>query len=256
MGYLKRDGTPRRIPKRYWGKWAKVNEKVKPKAKKSNVEDIIKMHRNYKKSCKLRAKAGRKTKRDREIMALETALNTGTLDQIQDMMVAVKEAGLGQKLLYDKDGTVIPVHNHAKDYDPELADVVLERMRDGDTVQILQRDGVITLNKFRKWYRSVPEFKKNADAAEIERTGLFYTKIQDLMGEVERGSLGTKEATFIADQCKWILERLNPKFMRKDGKQELNVNVNDDGKVQFQIMLASSTAPQQIGQDDGNNEAG
>jgi hypothetical protein len=235
MPYLKKDGTPRRIPKHYWGIWEKVNEKVKPKAKKSTVEGVKKMRANFRKKCKIRGRVRKVRKKMAEELALENAINNGTLDELHELMQAVPNR---QTPLYTKDGTLVPTSKRLiADYDADLAETVLERMSSGDTVRMLEKQGVITLRQFRKWYRNVPDFKRSADLAEVERTQVFDDKLQELTEEVRQGSIGPREATFIADQYKWLMERLNPKFMQKNKSGDLNVQVND-GKVQFQIVLA------------------
>ena len=69
-------------------------------------------------------------------------------------MQEVKESGLpGPVQVYDKDGNLIPRSTKLlADFDSDLAEQVLERMRTGDTVQMIAKDGLITLGRFRKWY--------------------------------------------------------------------------------------------------------
>ena len=243
MGYLKRDGTPRHIPEHYWGIWEKVNSKVRKKAKKSKATDVKKMRDNFRKSAHLRPKTMWKRRKAKEMQVLEDALSKGTLDEVNELITAVKDSDLPPGVVvYSKSGEVIPLSSKAKDYDAKLGEEVCEKIRNGETVSTLNKAGIITVNKFRKWYRSVPDFKRMADEAELERSHLYFDKINQLITDVENQNIGTKEAQFIADQCKWILERLNPKFMQKSGKQELNVNMGEDGKVQFNIMLAPTNA--------------
>jgi hypothetical protein len=243
MGYLKKDGTPRRIPKTYTGVWAKYNTQVKPEARKSVLNGAVnakKMRRNYRKSNKIRYRAAQRTKRLREEEVLMSAMTSGNLDEVHDLMLVAKSADLHPaQNIYDKNGNIIPTKLKT-DYDPAVGDDLCDRIACGEVLTKIcsGTEKPCTLAKVRKWYRDVPEFKRKLDMAYSDRTDYYVDKLYQLMQDVESGTLGPRQASFIADQIRWMAEKLNPKFIQKSSKMDLNVVNDGDGNVNFQIILA------------------
>lgn len=178
----------------------------------------------------------------------------GMEDEFWGLVTELKLGGVCvNKKVYDMEGNLIPLIpldeknvTHSTKYNRTHAREIVNRVIQGETLkEICKSEHLPRLETVRKWYRDYPDFTRQLDQAYTERADYYVDQLYDLMKEVQEGKLGTKQATFVADQIKWMAERLNPKFLNKSKSDGINVQVNDDGKVQFQILLAP-----QAGQDD------
>lgn len=195
--------------------------------------------KGIKKKAKERSAA---RKRTREVYAMQNRN-----DELDELIETVKESGVNpHAVVYDRDGNMIPLRktpaiHHASKYNKTIARQICSLISEGSTVSdVCNKHKIISYDTFRRWYRDFAEFKKQVDQAYTERADYYVDKLFELMEEVKTNEVGVKEATFVADNIKWIAERLHPKFMQKRSSEAINVQVNDDAKVQFQIMLADS----------------
>lgn len=271
-GYYRKDGSPPRRPKHYYGVWNKENKKYKPRGKKNilsqngisekGIHNLKQMRLNYRRGLAIirrMIKLAWKRRRQREEGVLQDAMNNGTLEELHEMMVAVKSSDLGNKAmeLYDKNGQLIPVLNLTKNYDKKLAEELCDKVAEGSSLKELcnGENKLMDIRTARKWYRNIPEFKKALDQAYTDRADYYMDKIYQLMDDVETGRLDPRKATFVADQIKWVAERLHPKFMQKNSKTSINIDADSisDGGINFQIILADNIKTGQNTDDGGTD---
>lgn len=211
-----------------------------PETKKRAMDAFKKNRSNgLKKKAKERREARQKT---REVYAMQ-----GRSEELEELSAALVASGTKTNtIVYDKDGNMIPlakspaIHPNSK-YNKLIARQICNLISEGSTVSdVCNKHKVIGYEAFRKWYRDLPEFRRQVDQAYTERADYYVDKLFELMEEVKGKEVGVKEAAFVADNIKWIAERLHPKFMQKRASEGISVQVNDDAKVQFQIMLADA----------------
>jgi hypothetical protein len=234
VGYLKLDGTPRYVPKNYEVKGNlqrkkrfvdnKQKKRLMAKWRRFQSKIIRRHHRNM---------------RTEERQALMLAELNGTLDEMHDLMVAVKQDPTvsSTSIKRTADGTIIPVHVPVRE---PWEDKICELITCGSTLkEVCKIEGMPTHNRVRKLYRESIGFKRQLDQAYTDRADYYVDQLYELMSEVKSGTTGTREASFVADQIRWLAERLSPKFMQKgNGKLDINLDNMQDGKVQFNIILA------------------
>lgn len=164
-----------------------------------------------------------------------------------ELIETLLEKGVPRNMkVYDKDGNLIPLLDFEErrpsrsvvKYDKRVLSTIVERIINGDTLSnICLSEGMPPLIRVRDWYSKYPEVARQLDQAYTERADYYVDQLYGLMEEVKNNSLDVKKGTFIADQIKWLAERLHPKFVAKGRDAGINVQVNDEGKVQFQILL-------------------
>lgn len=178
----------------------------------------------------------------------------GRLQELHDLIRDLKESGVSVlKKVYDKDGNLIPLlkleNSPGMTYDKRLANKICNAIAVGKTLSAVctQKD-FPSYNAVRKWYRDIPEFKEQLDNAHVERLDYYLDELFDLMDEVKEEKVGVRQAQFVAEQIKWFAEKIHPRFEQKRG-DKFNVNIGDDGKVQFNITMASQELPKVSGND-------
>ena len=203
--------------------------------------------KNVKRGMSKRSKKINDDRREAQKKTIEVYERENKMEELEELVDLALSAGAkGVKQVFDKDGNMLPVCSvdppiRSNKYTKTLARQVVDLIASGNTVSdICNKQKLVGLATFRKWYRDVPEFKRQIDQAYTERADYYVDKLFELMEEVKHNEVGVKEATFVADNIKWIAERLHPKFMQKRNTEAINVQVNDDAKVQFQILLAEN----------------
>ena len=88
------------------------------------------------------------------------------------------------------------------------------------------------------WSRDIPEFKTMLDMAYICRADHYIDKLYELMDDVETGALGVKEAGFVAEQIKWIGEKIHPRYAKSIESNNPQVNIAAKEGSAIQIILA------------------
>jgi hypothetical protein len=188
--------------------------------------------------------------REKGAKTVEIYTKEGRIDELHDIIQECKSRGFNRTMeVYDKAGNLIPLGNitpRAK-FNKKVTNELCARISQGENLRTLCKlPEFPNHSTIRKWYHQFPEFKKALDAAYTDRADYYVDQLYELMDEVKSDSLGVKQADFIATQIKWIAERLHPKFMAKTAKSDINVQVNDDGKVNFQILLSDERPTEKI----------
>ncbi len=154
--------------------------------------------------------------------------------------------------VYDKEGNLIPLIDfeekrqvkHNPKYDKNILSKVVERIINGDTLTNIctsptsQEEGMPTLRAIRRWYVAYPEVARQLDQAYTERADYYVDQLYGLMDEVKKNAIDVKKGTFIADQIRWLAERLHPKFMTNKKTEGVNINIDGESKIQFQMLFA------------------